>query len=62
MKVPLAALGQGFQRHNGLGVVGVQHIPEPISRAVRVLQVASVGELPICHPLAENSGYVSHRL
>jgi hypothetical protein len=30
-------------------------IPEPFSRAVIVLQLASVGQLPICQPLAWNS-------
>src|SRR5947209_12214122 len=31
-------------------------IPEPFSRAVSVLHVASVGPLPICHPLDWNWG------
>jgi hypothetical protein len=35
-----------------------QRIPEPFSRAVSVLHVASVGPLPIYHPLAWNSGYL----
>src|SRR4051812_20270109 len=35
-----------------------QRIPEPLSRAVSVLHVASVGPLSICHPLVPNSGYL----
>jgi hypothetical protein len=33
-----------------------QSMPEPFNQAVSVSHVASVGPLPLCHPLARNAG------